>query len=97
MSPQLTVFKHEWSKHGTCYSTLRPTCLPRGSARGAEAVIFFRRVIELFQQLPTYEWLAQEGITPSNSKTYTISQLLDALKSASGVRRILFCSIVLLY
>lgn len=82
---QLTVFKHEWSTHGTCYSTLQPSCLPSDSPRGAEAVIFFRRVVELFRQLPTYEWLASQGITPSESQTYALSDLIGALKAASGV------------
>jgi Ribonuclease T2 family len=85
MSLQLTVFQHEWSTHGTCYSTLRPSCLPGDSPRGAEAVIFFRRVVELFKQLPTYDWLASQGITPSESQTYTLSELTRALKAASGV------------
>jgi ribonuclease T2 len=86
MSPQLTVFKHEWSTHGTCYSTLQPSCLPRDSPRGAEAVVFFQRVVDLFKKLPTYDWLAAQGITPSESQTYTLSELTDALKAASGVR-----------
>ncbi|THG94257.1 hypothetical protein EW026_g7177 [Hermanssonia centrifuga] len=43
-------WEHEWSTHGTCYSTLEPTCLPSGSAKGAEAVAFFNTVVKLFQQ-----------------------------------------------
>ena len=96
MSPLLTVFKHEWSSHGTCYSTLKPRCLPRGSPRGTEAVYFFKRVVELFKQLPTYDWLAQSGITPSRTRTYTLSEVLDALKQASGVRCMLSSSTVVL-
>jgi ribonuclease T2 family protein len=92
----LTVFKHEWATHGTCYSTLKPSCLPRGSPRGAEAVLFFQRVVELFKRLPTYEWLAQQGITPSETQTYTLSELTNALKGASGVRCIFSCSIIVL-
>ena len=84
-SPRLTVFKHEWATHGTCYSTLQPSCLPEDSPRGAEAVLFFRRVVELFKQLPTYRWLESQGITPSQSKTYTLDELTRALKDASGV------------
>src|SRR6267154_2347981 len=86
MSPLLTIFKHEWAAHGTCYSTLKPKCLPRGSPRGTEAVLFFQRVVELFKRLPTYDWLAQQGITPSQTQTHTLSDVLDALKEASGVR-----------
>ena len=83
--------QHEWSTHGTCYSTLEPSCLPSGSPKGAEAVAFFQTVVRLFQTLPTYDWLADAGITPSSSKTYTLTTLTDALKDASGVTPALNC------
>lgn len=79
-----TFWEHEWSTHGTCMSTLRPSCLPSGSPRGAEAVAFFQTVVKLFKTLPTYNWLANQGITPSNSATHTLSSLTSALKAASG-------------
>jgi hypothetical protein len=90
-SPLLTIFKHEWASHGTCYSTLKPSC-----PRGTEAVLYFQRVVELSKQLPTYDWLAQQGITPSETRTHTLSELLNALKEASGVRCMLSCSTVVL-
>lgn len=77
-------WEHEWSTHGTCYSTLEPSCLPSGSAKGAEAVAFFNTVVSLFKTLPTYDWLSSAGITPSTSKTYTLSQITSAVKSAHG-------------
>ena len=71
--------QHEWATHGTCYSTLNPSCLPgsggSGSPKGAEAVAFFETTVKLFQTLPTYDWLADAGITPSSSKTYTLTTL----------------------
>ncbi|KAF8910107.1 ribonuclease [Gymnopilus junonius] len=84
-------WEHEWSTHGTCYSTLRPTCLPSGSTKGLEAVIFFENVVKLFQTLPTFTWLENEGITPTTSKTFTLSQLTSALKSQSGFTPMLTC------
>ncbi|KAJ3511354.1 hypothetical protein NLJ89_g4149 [Agrocybe chaxingu] len=75
---------HEWATHGTCMSTLKTTCLPSGSVKGAEAVAFFQTVVKLFKTLPTYTWLANAGILPTNSRTFTLSQLTSALKSASG-------------
>jgi hypothetical protein len=95
-SPLLTIFKYEWATHGTCYSTLKPSCLPRGSPRGAEAVLYFQRVVELFEKLPTYHWLEQQGITPSKTRTHTLSELINALKKTSGVRCMLSCSTVVL-
>jgi hypothetical protein len=97
MSPLLTIFKHEWATHGTCYSTLKPKCLSRGSPRGTEAVLFFQRVVDLFKKLPTYDWLKQHGITPNQTRTYTLSELINALKEASGgVRCMLSCSAIVL-
>jgi ribonuclease T2 len=78
--------QHEWAAHGTCYSTLKPSCLPAGSPTGAEAVAFFQQVVALFQTLPTYNWLASQDITPSTTETYTLSQLNNALSAASSVR-----------
>jgi len=78
-------WEHEWSEHGTCYNTLQPSCLPPHSPRGAEAVAFFQRVVGLFQQLPTYQWLAQAGITPSSHQEYDFDDVISALREASGV------------
>ena len=86
MSPQLTAFQHEWFDHGTCYNTLQPSCLPPGSPHGAEAVAYFQRVVGLFQQLPTYKWLADAGITPDNRRRYDFDDVISALRDASGVR-----------
>ncbi|KAJ6459680.1 ribonuclease T2 [Mycena sanguinolenta] len=83
-------WEHEWATHGTCYSTLNPTCLPAGSPKGAEAVAFFITVTKLFQTLPTYTWLANQGITPS-SATHTLASLTSALKTESGVTPTLDC------
>ncbi|KAF8995125.1 ribonuclease [Cyathus striatus] len=72
-------WEHEWATHGTCMSTLRPTCLPSGSVKGAEAVAFFETVVKLFQTLPTFTWLSNAGITPSSSKTFTLSHALNQI------------------
>ncbi|KAF7364033.1 RNase Gf29 [Mycena sanguinolenta] len=79
-------WEHEWKTHGTCMSTLKPTCLPEDSPRGAEAVAFFTTVT-----LPTYTWLANQGITPSSSETYSLDSLNSALKSESGFYPVLDC------
>ncbi|KAJ7029396.1 ribonuclease Le37 [Mycena alexandri] len=78
------LWEHEWATHGTCYSTLKVACLPAGSPKGAEAVAFFQTVVKLFQTLPTYTWLANQGITPSSSGTHTLASLNAAIKAESG-------------
>lgn len=77
-------WEHEWATHGTCYSTLDVNCLPSNSPTGAEAVAFFETVVKVFKTLPTYDWLAEAGITPSSRQTHTLSSLLSALENASG-------------
>jgi ribonuclease T2 len=44
---------HEWKTHGTCISTLNPSCYTTYST-GEEAVDFFTTAVDLFQTLPTY-------------------------------------------
>ncbi|KAJ6526243.1 ribonuclease, partial [Mycena vulgaris] len=87
-----TFWEHEWSTHGTCMSTLKPTCLPSGSAKGAEAVAFFQTVVKLFQALPTFTWLSNQGITPSASTTHTLASLTAAIRAESGFTPSFDCS-----
>jgi ribonuclease T2 len=47
-------WEHEWATHGTCYSTLEPSCYSDYST-GDEAVDFFVATVGLFKTLPTYE------------------------------------------
>lgn len=44
---------HEWETHGTCISTLSPSCYT-GYTAGEEAVDFFTATVSLFKTLPTY-------------------------------------------
>ncbi|KAF8624290.1 hypothetical protein AX15_005925 [Amanita polypyramis BW_CC] len=85
-------WEHEWNKHGTCYSTLNPSCLPQGSPTGAEAVAFFQTVVRLFQQYNIYDALQASGITPTTHKTYSLSNLEDAISSTFGVTPVFHCS-----
>ncbi|KIL71547.1 hypothetical protein M378DRAFT_155136 [Amanita muscaria Koide BX008] len=85
------LWEHEWATHGTCMSTLWPSCLPSGSPTGAEAVAFCQTVVRLFQNSDIYNGLANAGITPSTSATYSLSTLQSALKTAFGVTPALNC------
>jgi ribonuclease T2 len=83
-------WEHEWSKHGTCMSTLQPHCLPEGSPRGLEAVYYFQTVQRLFQSIPLFTWLEDQGILPT-TKPFRRDQLLEALRSKAGVTPALGC------
>ncbi|KAF1988375.1 ribonuclease M [Aulographum hederae CBS 113979] len=73
-----TFWEHEWGKHGTCVSTLEPECYT--SYQPTEEVVdFFTKTVNLFKALPSYQWLAAAGITPSTTATYTSAQIQTAL------------------
>lgn len=78
-----SFWEHEWGKHGTCISTLKPSCYT-GYTPGAEAVDFFDRTVALFKTLPSYDWLSAAGIVPSSSATYTLSAMQAALTKGHG-------------
>ncbi|KAK0345146.1 Ribonuclease T2 precursor (RNase T2) [Friedmanniomyces endolithicus] len=78
-----SFWEHEWSKHGTCISTLDPNCYT--SYQPTEEVPdFFNRTVNLFKSLPSYEWLSEAGIVPSTSATYTTAQIQAALSKNRG-------------
>jgi ribonuclease T2 len=76
-------WSHEWDKHGTCISTLEPTCYEDFKPT-QEVVDYFKRAVETFKTLPSFQWLEEAGITPSDSKTYTSAEIQDALKAKHG-------------
>lgn len=49
-----SLWKHEWDKHGTCISTLEPSCYS-GYTRYEEMVDYFEKAVELFRGLNTYQ------------------------------------------
>ncbi|KAI5212841.1 hypothetical protein AUEXF2481DRAFT_41919 [Aureobasidium subglaciale EXF-2481] len=78
-----SLWMHEWSKHGTCVSTLDPDCYT--SYRSKEEVVdYFAAAVSLYSQRPSYEWLMDAGIEPSTTKTYTRDQIQNALSSRHG-------------
>jgi ribonuclease T2 len=79
-----SFWEHEWSKHGTCISTLDPSCYPDYQPT-EEVPIFFNRTVSLFQ--------SDAGIVPSTSKTYTSAEIQAALsKNHDGMEVYLGCS-----
>jgi ribonuclease T2 len=55
-------------------------------------VAFFDTVVNMYQNLTTYDWLAGAGIYPDSSKTWTYTQLTSALAAHYGFTASLDCS-----
>ena len=86
-----SFWEHEWDKHGTCINTLEPGCYTDYTPQ-EEVVAYFQKTVDLFKSLPSYTWLANAGITPSTTATYTSAQILAAFKSPRGVEVTIQCS-----
>ncbi|EMD00151.1 hypothetical protein BAUCODRAFT_63809 [Baudoinia panamericana UAMH 10762] len=82
-----TFWEHEWGKHGTCISTLQPSCYTDYQPT-QEVTDFFNRTVTLFKSLPSYEWLESAGIVPSITATYTRQQIQSALGANRGDRSV---------
>lgn len=85
-SPNTNLWAHEFSKHATCYSTFDTPCYGPESTTPphADVLDFYQTVIAYYLRHPTYDWLALSGIRPSNTTTYTLSHIQDALRLMTG-------------
>ncbi|KAL5519688.1 hypothetical protein ACEPAG_1348 [Sanghuangporus baumii] len=89
-SPE-NFWAHEWATHGTCVSTLEPNCF-EGYVTAQEVVPYFETVVQLFQQLNTYDALTNAGISPSSTETYTLTELQDVVSTSLGYVPDFICS-----
>jgi ribonuclease T2 len=83
---------HEFSKHGTCYSTFDTACYGPQYQENEDVVDFFETAIKYYRGLPTYDWLADAGIVPSNTTRYSLTDLQSALKNRFGALPYIGCS-----
>ncbi|KIW04558.1 uncharacterized protein PV09_04310 [Verruconis gallopava] len=77
------LWAHEWSKHGTCMSTLRSSCYSQYT-RAQEVVDYYTSTVRLFETLPTWVFLNNCGISPSPNVTYALADIERCLKRATG-------------
>ncbi|KAI1182628.1 ribonuclease T2 family protein [Nemania serpens] len=90
--PSSTLWAHEFSKHATCFSTFDTECYGPAYAKHEEVVDFFTTVTTYYQALPTWRWLADGGIRPSNRTAYSVSDIRAALTSRFGKVPYVGCS-----
>ncbi|KAF4341297.1 ribonuclease [Fusarium beomiforme] len=85
------LWQAQWAKHGTCFSTLSPECFSDYEV-SEEAVPYFQKTMSLFKSLPTYKWLRDDGIIPSYSMLYQLSDIQATLEDHHGSRVSLRCA-----
>lgn len=84
-----SLWQHEYNKHGTCVNTLNPSCYTNPKQHQS-VYDFFRIAVNAYEKLDTYSFLTQEGIVPSNTKTYTKAQIQAALNKHFGGNTVYF-------
>ncbi|KAI1348259.1 ribonuclease T2 family protein [Xylaria sp. FL0043] len=82
--PSWTLWAHEFSKHATCFSTFDTECYGPAYARHEEVIDFYETVVAYYRQLPTWRWLAEAGIRPSNATAYAVADIEAALAEKFG-------------
>jgi ribonuclease T2 len=85
-APNDDFWGHEFSKHATCFSTFDVPCYGPAYYAHEEIVDFYQTAIMYYSRLPTFGWLNQAGIKPSNATTtsYTLSDIQTALVKGYG-------------
>ncbi|KAI1123757.1 ribonuclease T2 family protein [Nemania abortiva] len=90
--PSWVLWAHEFSKHATCFSSFDTECYGPAYADHAEVTDFFETVVSYYQALPTWRWLAEGGVRPSNRTAYSVSQIQRALAHKFGKLPYIGCS-----
>ncbi|KAM0723883.1 hypothetical protein Q7P37_000873 [Cladosporium fusiforme] len=91
-SPNQDLWGHEFSKHATCFSTFDIPCYGPQYTEHEEVIEFFETTILYNSRLPTFDWLAEHDITPSNTTTYTLRDIEAALSTEYGAKPYIGCS-----
>jgi ribonuclease T2 len=58
----------------------------------SDVVDFFSTAVAYYQNLPTYGWLSAANIRPSNTTTFTLGDMQDALTKGFGALPYIGCS-----
>lgn len=91
-SPNGDFWGHEFSKHGTCYSTFDLPCYGPQYREHEDVIDFFETAVMYYETLPTYGWLSARDIRPSNSTTVSLADMQAALTAGFGALPYIGCS-----
>ncbi|KAG0196011.1 Ribonuclease T2 precursor (RNase T2) [Mortierella sp. GBA30] len=83
-------WSHEWNKHGTCVSTLDPSCTSN-PVEGKDVYDYFSKALELRSQYDLYKALAAKRIFPSQSRRFKTADIRAAIKAEFDVEPGLNC------
>ncbi|KAF9923027.1 ribonuclease T2-like [Mortierella alpina] len=78
-------WKREWGKHGTCLSTLDPSCMGKEKA----VYSYFNKSLELREKYDIYAALAAHSIKPGD--TYSVDDMINAIEQELGVGAAVSC------
>ncbi|KAF9204645.1 ribonuclease T2-like [Haplosporangium sp. Z 27] len=84
-----SFWSHEWSKHGTCVSTLAPSCISN-YVQDQDVYTYFSTALALRAKYDLYGALASAGILPGSNPT--ASAMHAAIQSAFGVDAEINCT-----
>lgn len=85
------LWLHEFNKHGTCMSTVNPECYKKNAAQYQYVGDYFETAVTLWKNLPTFQFLANAGIAPSETKSWSIDAFQSAIKDCFGYEVYLGC------
>ena len=91
-APNPDFWAHEFSKHATCFPTFDLPCYGPKYVEHEDVIDFFQTAILFYERLPTWTWLEAAGITPSNTTTYSLSDVQAALTKPFGAVPYIGCS-----
>ena len=84
----ISLWEHEYNKHGTCMNTLLPSCFTGEYTRFENTVYFYKKVVELYQNVQTQTFLAESGIVPTVTKQYRLSDVIDAIAKNNAGKQV---------
>jgi len=91
-APNHDFWGHEFSKHATCYSTFDVPCYGPEYVLHQDVLDFFQTAIMYYLRVPTWQWLKEAGITPSNQTTYSLADVQGTLAAKWGAIPYLGCT-----